>query len=73
MKVSLPNEPWDHNPKAAQPSQEHYRKLVGKAFDGHVGPRDILYMAKALLQLNDEMHELRERIVVLEKARQFRG
>ena len=72
-KVSLGKAPWEESELVDKGSPEHYRRLVGKAFDGNATPRDILYMAKALLQLNDEMHELRERLTILERAFKSRG
>lgn len=40
--------------------------LVGRTFMGHLNVSDLDYMAKAILQVLDEMHELRERVRILE-------
>jgi len=49
-----------------KPEPDHARKLINAAFCGKVGPQDLLYMARALLQLSDEIHELRQRLKRLE-------
>lgn len=41
---------------------DHTRKLIGRAFNGKMKQADMLFMARALLQLSDEMHELREEL-----------
>ena len=69
-------------PKAKKPAQEPVEKnaihklppaqstpvraLFGRTFMGHLNVSDLDYMAKAILQLLDEMHELRERVRILE-------
>lgn len=40
--------------------------LVGRTFRGALNASDLDYMAKAILQMHDEMHELRERVRILE-------
>jgi hypothetical protein len=70
--VRLPVAPWDRpklelvqpQPLVAAPVQ----RLAGPVFGGKIGKRDIRYMAQAILQLSDELHEARERIRLLEKA-----
>lgn len=41
--------------------------LVGRVFMGRLNASDMDYMAKAILQLADENHELRERVRRLEE------
>ena len=41
-------------------------KLAGRVFMGRLNASDLDYMAKAILQLADENHELRERVRLLE-------
>lgn len=40
--------------------------LMGRTIMGQLNVSDLGYMAKALLQMSDEMHELRERVRILE-------
>ena len=44
------------------------QRLIDNTFHSNLGKRDVIYMAKALLQLSDEMFEMRERIKALELA-----
>jgi hypothetical protein len=78
-KISLAPDPWTPS-EAPDP----YAKVITAAFSGKIHPGDALHMARAILQLNDEMHELREqarlreaalieRLRVLEDAVKFLG
>jgi hypothetical protein len=58
--------PWDA-PKLVAAS-EPPAPLVASTFNGKVGKRDIRHMAMAILQMSDELHEMRERIRALEMA-----
>lgn len=42
--------------------------LIGRVFMGRLNVSDLDYMAKAILQMADENHELRERVRKLEEA-----
>lgn len=53
-----------HGP--ATPQADHTRKLINAAFLGKLGPQDMVHMARALLQLSDEMAEMRERMRAME-------
>lgn len=46
--------------------------LIGRVFMGRLNVSDLDYMAKAILQICDEHHELRERVRVLEDAERKR-
>lgn len=67
-RKSSPKKPVDeavmHNLMPAQSTP--VRALVGRTFMGQLNVSDLDYMAKAILQLLDEMHELRERVRILE-------
>jgi hypothetical protein len=64
---------WDHAPdegaitaarnRARKPADE----LAGRVFMGRLNVSDLDYMAKAILQMCDENHELRERVRRLEE------
>lgn len=56
--VSLKPAPWDAPP------------FIQRAFAGELHPRDGVYMARAILQLCDELAELRERVRRLEAERE---
>ena len=43
--------------------------FIDAAFSGRMTPEDMVYMARAILQLCDEAAELRQRVRVLEMAR----
>lgn len=53
-------------PLVAPDPHDHARKLINAAFCGKVGPADMVYMARALLQLSDELAEMKERVRALE-------
>jgi len=55
----LPLKPRDAFPKPVG-------QLAGRVFMGPLNVSDLAYMAKALLQMHDELCELRERIRILE-------
>jgi len=64
---------WDQTPPEARISAaRHVRKpadkLVGRVFQGRLNVSDLDYMAKAILQMADENHEMRERIRRLEEG-----
>lgn len=42
--------------------------LIGRTFMGRLNVSDLDYMAKAILELLDKMHELQERVRILEAA-----
>lgn len=52
----------------ATPIPAEQQRMIDHAFHGNLGRHDILHMARELLKLADEMHELRERIRVLERS-----
>jgi hypothetical protein len=47
---------------------DHARKLINAAFLGKLEPQDMVHMARALLQISDEMAEVRERMAAMEMA-----
>ena len=53
-----------HGP--ATPQADHTRRLINAAFCGKLEPQDMVHMARALLQLSDEMAEMRERMRAME-------
>lgn len=61
-KVSLPHEPWKPGK-----DRDHYAEVVTAAFSGKIHPGDALHMARAILQLNDDLHELREKFRISEE------
>lgn len=68
-------ETWDYCPgeetiSAARRSPAGL--LTGRVFQGRLNASDLDYMAKAILQMADENHELRERVRVLEDAERKR-
>ena len=72
-RVTMPPEPWDVAPRGAEPvilapAPVHIRRLIMDAFTGDVGPADLKYMARALLQMSDEIFELRERMAAMDQA-----
>jgi hypothetical protein len=52
-----------HIPKRASPAGD----LIARTFMGRLNVSDLDYMAKAILQMCDENHELRERVRRLEE------
>jgi predicted fused transcriptional regulator/phosphomethylpyrimidine kinase len=62
-KVSLAPDPWTPGK-----GKDHYAEVVAAAFVGKMHPGDALHMARAILQLNDEMHEMREQARIREAA-----
>ena len=74
--VTLPPFPWDNakqpveaeKPYLLEPAPLYVRKLILDMFAGEIGKEDLLYMAKALLQMSDEIFELRARIEGMEMA-----
>lgn len=69
--IARPIPPWDipeiseaqMAEVAAGPS---IAPLAGRVFQGRLNISDLPYMAKAILQISDENHELRERVRALE-------
>ena len=59
---------WDHNP--FKPERKDVKRLINRTFRGALNTSDLDYMAKAILQMHDEMHELRERVRILEAGGQ---
>lgn len=55
-----------HRIPPAQPTPAS--ALIGRVFMGRLNVSDLDYMAKAILQMADENHELRERVRKLEEA-----
>lgn len=62
--------PLMHRLKNGRPSPAGV--LSGRVFQGRLNVSDLDYMAKAILQMADENHELRERVRVLEDAERKR-
>lgn len=56
-----PANPWEGIAPGAPKA-----RLIDRAFDGTVTPQDGRFMALAILQLCDELHELRARLDALE-------
>lgn len=56
-----------HRQKNGRPSPAGL--LSGRVFQGRLNVSDLDYMAKAILQMCDEMHELRERVRILEAGK----
>ena len=71
-RVTMPPLPWDvvppDHPAIIEPAPHHVRKLILDAFTGTVDHTDLQYMARALLQMSDEIFEMCERIKALELA-----
>ena len=73
-RATLPLCPWDKHriteadlighPSTRAPA--HIQNLILHTFQGKVGSQDMQYMAKAILQMADEIFELRKRISVIE-------
>ena len=74
-RVTMPPMPWDADgvtndqPVILGPAPHHVRKLILEAFTGEIEKSDLLYMARAILQMSDEIFELRERLRCLEMAK----
>lgn len=65
-------ESWDHTPGEGailKARRSPAGLLAGRVFHGRLNVSDLDYMAKAILQLADENHELRERVRRLEEGR----
>ena len=60
-------------PRSPKPPENHARKLINAAFCGRLTPEDQLHMARAILQLSDEMHEVREELRAVKRALTARG
>lgn len=72
-RVTMPPLPWEgvltrHESEVLAPAPKHVRKLILDTFNGKCDQSDLLYMAKALLQMSDEIFELRERMTAMELA-----
>jgi hypothetical protein len=67
--ATLPTAPWD----AVPGENKHMKHLINDWIGKKVGPSDMLYMAQAILQLSDELFELRERMKAMELAHKERG
>lgn len=70
-RVTLPYAPWETPPEAINdaitvPAPHHVRRLIVDAFTGEVDKADLLYMARAILQMSDEIFELRAKIEGIE-------
>jgi hypothetical protein len=73
--VTLPPASWDaaepvkiEERMIAPPAPPYLCRLIKDTFNGKVDGRDIQYMAKALLQMSDEIFELRARMDGIEMA-----
>lgn len=78
-RVTIPVAPWDVPTTVQNPVCEAVDDagpvaprapaslLIDRAFMGRLNASDLDYMAKAILQMCDENHELRERVRRLEK------
>lgn len=68
----LPTDRSRHSP-VQKPAERHPRSpvavLADRTFMARLNTSDMAYMAKAILQLCDENHELRERVRRLEEGR----
>lgn len=67
-RPTLPAAPWEGSltrPPAIPPFMD---RLIRDVFTGKTTIADLTYMAKAILQMSDEMAEMRERIKALELA-----
>lgn len=58
--------PWEG--ALTRPMPPYMAKLIRDVFTGHVTNSDLVYMAKAILQMSDEIAELRERMRAMELA-----
>lgn len=70
-RVTMPPLPWDPLPAAnmlAEPAPPYVKRLIRDTFNGKLDGRDIKYMAMAMLQMSDEIFELRARIDALDMA-----
>ena len=76
-RATLPLCPWDKHriteadlighPSTRAPA--HIQKLILHTFQGKVGSQDMQYMAKAILQMADEIFTLRARLDALEESK----
>lgn len=66
---------WDAPPDAdpAKLARAPLDIMATRAFTGNLNVSDLRYMALALLQLQDELHEARERIKRLENGLPVKG
>lgn len=65
--ISVKSAPWEgalvrpsysSGPLSAKPAEA----IIRRAFTGRTEPHDLAYMARAMLQMSDELAELRERL-----------
>lgn len=77
--VSLPPAPWDQTPPANTPDAPpppvgatKMERLIANTFKGKLTDGDLRFMAIALLQMSDEIFELRERIAGMEAGLAYR-
>ncbi len=68
MKPVPPPAPWEGAMVRTDETPQFMHKLIRNVFTGKVTERDLTYMAHALLQMSDELAEMRERIKALELA-----
>ncbi|NBT33290.1 MAG: hypothetical protein EBT13_15720 [Rhodobacteraceae bacterium] len=74
--VTIPPFPWDavaekvisEAAPVVEPQKSYMGRLIRDTMRGKVDERDMEYMAKAILQMSDEIFELRERIRAMEMA-----
>ncbi len=78
-RPTIPIAPWEAGDRSAHspikrdgdgicaPKKPPAELLIGRVFMGRLNVSDLDYMAKAILQLADENHELRERVRKLEE------
>jgi hypothetical protein len=64
-RLSLRPGPWEGNRLRQQLDKTALQSVIGHAFQGSASEQDLEYMAKALLQLADEVAELRKRVADL--------
>lgn len=61
-RIAMRPGPWEGNRLRQQPDKTALQSVTGHAFQGSASEQDLEYMAKALLQLADEVVELRKRV-----------
>lgn len=65
--ISMPTPPWEgaqlrteHSPRPL--SVKPAEAIIRRAFTGKAEPQDVAYLCRAMLQMSDELAELRERV-----------
>lgn len=66
--ISMPTPPWEggavvrpvHSPRPL--SERPAEAIIRRAFTGKAEPQDVAYLCRAMLQMSDELAELRERV-----------